>query len=77
MKVYADIKSRNIQWPPEEDLKARMSVEAIDLINRMLQLSPGNRLGHNLESMKILKGHPFFTGVDFGDISKKDYNGLS
>jgi len=27
-KVYADIKARNIQWPAEEIVKARMSFEA-------------------------------------------------
>jgi len=77
MKVYADIKARNIQWPDDEVLKPIMSLEARDLIERLLQLSPGNRLGHNMESMKVLKGHPFFTGVDFAAISKKNYTGLS
>ena len=77
MKVYADIKARNIQWPDDEVLKPIMSLEARDLIERLLQLSPGNRLGHNMESMKVLKGHPFFTGVDFVAISKKNYTGLS
>lgn len=27
-KVYADIKSRNVQWPEEDFIKARMSFEA-------------------------------------------------
>lgn len=36
MKVYADIKSRNITWPDEEIVKSRMSLEAQDLINRMI-----------------------------------------
>lgn len=36
MKVYAAIKSRNITWPDEEVVKARMSIDAIDLINRMI-----------------------------------------
>lgn len=42
----------------------------------MIQLDPGNRLGHNLESIKILKTHPFFNGVDFTQISKRNYKGL-
>ena len=53
-----------------------MSIEAQDLVNRMIQLDPGNRLGHNLESIKILKTHPFFNGVDFTQISKRNYKGL-
>jgi len=69
MKVYQDIKARNIQWPPEEKLNQLMSPEAIDLVNRMLQVSPKNRLGHNLESLAILKQHPFFAGIDFNLVS--------
>jgi hypothetical protein len=36
MKVNADIKGRKIKWPEEEYLKKVMSVEAIDLVNRMI-----------------------------------------
>lgn len=32
-----------------------MSDMAQDLINRMLQLEPNNRLGHDLDSLEILK----------------------
>lgn len=53
-----------------------MSIEAQDLVNRMIQINPGNRLGHNLENIQILKGHPFFQGINFTDISKRDYTGL-
>lgn len=52
-----------------------MSKEAVDLINRMIQLEPANRLGHDLESTQILKQHPFFAGIDWAAISHKSYEG--
>lgn len=76
MKVNADIKGRKIRWPEEEYLKTIMSMEAIDLVNRMIQINPGNRLGHDLDNIQILKQHPFFQGVDFHEIAKPDYKGL-
>jgi serine/threonine protein kinase len=36
MKVYADIKSRNIQWPEQEKLEKKMSKEAYHLIDCMI-----------------------------------------
>ena len=50
-----DITERNIKWPNEEELKTIMSPNAIDLINKMIQVETTNRLGHNLESLKVLK----------------------
>jgi len=50
-KVYSDIKSRNIQWPRPDVLPSIMSIEAIDLINKMIQINPDDRLGANLESL--------------------------
>lgn len=52
-----------------------MSKEAQDLINRMIQLEPQNRLGHNLESTALLKQHPFFNGIDWQAISDPNYDG--
>lgn len=34
--VYKDIKTRNIQWPKEDEIDEIMSKEAQDLINRMI-----------------------------------------
>ena len=45
--VYDDIKKRNIQWPREDILNELMSNEAKDLIEKMLQLIPEDRIGHN------------------------------
>ena len=42
----------------------------------MLQLEPNNRLGHDLESIEILKQHPFFTGIDWVAISSRKYKGV-
>lgn len=53
-----------------------MSPVAQDLINRMIHIDPKNRLGHDLKSLSVLKQHPFFKGVDFGEVSKKKYKGV-
>ena len=42
----------------------------------MIQISPGNRLGSNLESLAIMKQHPFFAEIDFEAISRPDYTGI-
>ena len=72
MKVYQDIKNRNIQWPPDH----KVPDAAVDLINRMIQVEPEHRLGHDLESLKLLKTHPFFEGVDWTAVSSKEYKGI-
>ena len=77
MTVYKDVKNRNIQWPPEDQLQKIMSREACDLINRMIQIEPKHRLGHDLESIKLLKTHPFFEGIDFEEVSSRQYVGLA
>lgn len=53
-----------------------MSKEAEDLINRMIQLEPQHRLGHNLESIKMLKQHPFFNGIKFAEVSTPGFKGI-
>lgn len=45
--VYKDIKQRNIAWPKPDEIDKIMSKEAQDLINRMIQIEPQNRLGHD------------------------------
>lgn len=73
--VYKDIKNRNIQWPEADVIDTIMSKEAQDLINRMIQLEPQNRLGHNLESTQLLKQHPFFNGIDWVAIADPAFQG--
>jgi serine/threonine protein kinase len=69
-KVYQDIKARNIGWPRPDILVNLMSKDAEDLINKMIQINPEERLGCNLESLITLKKHPFFKGVDFEGVSR-------
>ena len=54
-KVYSDIKERNISWPDADEIELFMSPVAQDLVNRMIQIDPKNRLGHDLKSIAILK----------------------
>ena len=43
--------------------------EVVDIIDKLLQLDPRNRLGSGKEgsdlSFSVLKAHPFFTGINF------------
>ena len=76
-KVYMDIKERNICWPDANEIEGIMSHFSQDLINRMIQIDPKNRLGHDLKSIAILNQHPFFKGIDFEEVSKKKYKGVN
>jgi serine/threonine protein kinase len=73
-KVYDDIKNRKITWPA--DTEEIMSKEAIHLIDNMIKIAPNQRLGHNPETLKLLKTHPFFGDIDFDEISKPGYNAI-
>ena len=75
--VYKDIKNRNIGWPEPEILEKIMSPEAKELIDLMIQVEPTQRLGHNLESIAVMKSHPFFKGIDFAKVSSKGFKDLS
>jgi len=75
IQVYADINSRNIQWPREDQLREVMSDSAKDMIDKMLQLEPTKRLGHDMESIKELKNHEFFKGINFTEVSLPEYRG--
>lgn len=52
-------------YPPEVPI----SDSARDLIEKLLQLEPQSRLGANNDYSK-LKSHPFFTGINFSELSK-------
>jgi serine/threonine protein kinase len=62
--IFSNILSGKIQWP--DDVDETMSVEARDLITRLLEAEPGRRLG--ARGAAEVKAHPFFRGVDFEHI---------
>jgi len=45
-----------------------MSDEAYDLVNKMIQVEPKNRI-----TVKKMKQHPFFRDIDFIDVSSPMY----
>ena len=47
----------------------KVSDGAINLISKLLEKDPGTRLGRN--GLKEIKKHPFFSGINFDDLSKK------
>jgi len=57
---------RQIKFPHELD------THAIDLINKLLDYAPENRLGmksnNPFEGYNEIKNHPFFSDVDFSGI---------
>ena len=45
-----------------------MSVDAIDLIDKIMQLNPLERLGFGEDGFKKIKSHNFFESIDFEKI---------
>jgi hypothetical protein len=45
-----------------------MSVDAIDLIDKIMQLNPLERLGFGKDGFKKIKSHKFFESIDFEKI---------
>lgn len=71
--IFNAIKERKILWPEErKDFLEPMRLTYVerDLVDRMMQLDPATRLGGSIESMKELKKHPYFDGVDFDAVSR-------
>jgi 3-phosphoinositide dependent protein kinase-1 len=67
-QVFPLILSRKIDWP-----KGDMDPVVKDLIDKLLQLEPLDRLGCPMtgHDMKSLMRHPFFEGIHFSsDLSK-------
>lgn len=65
-KVFANIMERNFQFSKKFD------ENSIDLINKLLQINPADRLGY--KNMNELKMHPFFEGINFEKINKGEYD---
>lgn len=49
-----------------------MSIEAKDLIKRVLTVNPNDRIGSFAGADKDIKSHTFFAGVDWDAMSNKD-----
>jgi hypothetical protein len=47
-----------------------ISMEAVDLINKLMQLNPLERLGFGPDGFKKLKSHKFFESVNFEKIEQ-------
>ena len=61
--IFKEILDRRIEFPNN------MPLEAVDLIDNLLQLNPLNRLGMN--GYEAVKQHQFFKGLNFERIKEK------
>ncbi|XP_020590490.1 3-phosphoinositide-dependent protein kinase 2-like isoform X2 [Phalaenopsis equestris] len=60
--MFKKIKARDITFP------AYFSDEAIDLIDKLLDIDPGGRLGAGPGGYPALKMHPFFKGIEWSKL---------
>ncbi|XP_020681167.1 3-phosphoinositide-dependent protein kinase 2 [Dendrobium catenatum] len=60
--MFKKIKSRDIKFP------VYFSDEAIDLIDNLLDMDPGRRLGVGPGGYPALKMHPFFKGIEWSKL---------
>jgi 3-phosphoinositide dependent protein kinase-1 len=63
--TFSLIMNRELKFPE----LARISPEAINLIDKLLSLNPAERGADDYES---LKNHPFFDGIDFMNLGTLD-----
>ncbi|KAI0164742.1 hypothetical protein GGR57DRAFT_210594 [Xylariaceae sp. FL1272] len=66
-QVFENILARRITWPDDEDM---VSLEAQDLMNRLLCIDPQQRLGANREDKyasggEEIRNHPWFAGTSW------------
>jgi len=59
MKTYQKIVSGKVNYPPH------FSPEAVNLVGKLLQLKPANRLGVIKGGAALIKAHPWFKGFDW------------
>lgn len=77
IELEAKIQQRQIKWPSEykTDKHANFDEDEKDLVDKLCQLEPKNRLGGSKESMPALKAHKAFKDIDWVAISKPDFVG--
>lgn len=68
-EVFDNIVNRRIAWPPEDD-EVVISEEAKDLINKLIQLDPKERLGANIGEKHHsggaeIQAHPWFADINW------------
>lgn len=65
-RMYELIKMCDLKFPK----KIRISAEAQDLITKLLDRNPSNRIGSK-NGLAEIKSHPFFSGISFDLILHK------
>lgn len=68
MGLFKNIVKCRMSFPPGNF----MSMEARDLIKRVLTVNPNDRIGSFAEADKDIKSHKFFAGVDWDAMSNKN-----
>ena len=74
-QVFEKILARNIEWPPEDEVE--VSKEARDLMERLMQLEPKNRLGANVGEKCASGGdevrkHPWFEDINWDTLREDE-----
>ncbi|ODV79073.1 kinase-like protein, partial [Suhomyces tanzawaensis NRRL Y-17324] len=67
-EVFTNILKGSVDWPPltEEEEKEYCSPEAKDLVKKLLNLNPDERLGCN--GADEIKGHKYFKGINWSTL---------
>ncbi|KAI9654915.1 MAG: rim15, signal transduction response regulator [Trizodia sp. TS-e1964] len=70
-KVFENILNRHIDWPDEDEIPG--SLEAKDLINKLLCIDPRDRLGANIGNKfscggDEVRNHPWFDGINWENL---------
>ena len=63
-EIFSRILDRQLTWPEDEEV----SPECRDLVDRLLQLDPFERLGHR--GAGEIKLHPWFQGLDWTSLAR-------
>lgn len=75
-QVFDNILNRRIAWPDEEEAP-EVSDEAKDLINKLIQLDPKERLGANIQDKfpsggAEIQSHPWFSDVNWETLTEDE-----